>query len=102
MNNVWSFPRDTEHSDHPTRKPVALCERAVKTSCPEGGLVVDFFMGSGPTLIACEKTNRKCYGMEIDPHYCDVIVKRWCDYTGNYNVKINGKECDWNELARID
>ena len=47
------------------------------------GIVVDPFLGSGSTLIACEKTNRKCYGMEIDPHYCDVIVKRWEDYTGN-------------------
>ena len=46
-------------------------------------VVVDIFLGSGSTLIACEKTNRKCYGMEIDPHYCDVIVKRWEDYTGN-------------------
>jgi len=48
-----------------------------------GNNVVDLFLGSGSTLIACEKTNRKCYGMEIDPHYCDVIVKRWEDYTGN-------------------
>ena len=44
--------------------------------------VVDPFLGSGSTLIAYEKTNRKCYGMEIDPHYCDVIIKRWEDYTG--------------------
>jgi DNA modification methylase len=46
-------------------------------------VVLDLFLGSGSTLLACEKTNRKCYGMEIDPHYCDVIVKRWEDYTGN-------------------
>jgi DNA modification methylase len=45
--------------------------------------VLDLFLGSGSALIACEKTKRKCYGMEIDPHYCDVIVKRWEDFTGN-------------------
>ena len=45
-------------------------------------IVIDSFLGSGTTLIACEKTNRKCYGMEIDPHYCDVIIKRWEDFTG--------------------
>jgi DNA modification methylase len=50
--------------------------------------IYDPFLGSGTTLIACEKTNRKCYGMEIDPHYCDVIVKRWEEYTGNKAERI--------------
>ena len=54
------------------------------------GDVYDPFIGSGSTLIACEKTNRKCYGMEIDPHYCDVIIKRWEDYTGKV-AKLDGK-----------
>ena len=66
---------------HPTQKPVGLFTEIFKDfdfkNCFDG------FLGSGSTLIACEKTNRKCYGMEIDPHYCDVIVKRWEDYTGN-------------------
>ena len=53
-----------------------------------GNLILDLFLGSGSTLIACEKTNRKCYGMEIDPHYCDVIVKRWEEYTGNKAERI--------------
>jgi DNA modification methylase len=52
----------------------------VFTDPPYG--VLDLFLGSGSTLIACEKTNRKCYGMELDPHYCDVIVKRWEEFTG--------------------
>jgi len=43
--------------------------------------VMDYFLGSGSTLIACEKTNRRCFGLELDPHYCDVIIKRWEDYT---------------------
>ena len=54
----------------------------------ENGIVLDTFLGSGSTLIACEKTNRKCYGMELDPHYCDVIVKRWEEYTGNKAERI--------------
>ena len=59
-----------------------LCERVVKSSCPPKGLVVDFFLGSGSTLIACEKTNRTCYGMELDTKYCDVIIERWEQFTG--------------------
>ena len=64
-------------------KPIELLVRAIEHGTAKGMSVYDGFLGSGSTLIACEKTNRKCYGMEIDPHYCDVIVKRWEDYTGN-------------------
>ena len=77
--DVWQINREVS-KEHPTAKPVELVIRAIKTF---KGSVIDPFLGSGSTLIACEKTNRKCYGMEIDPHYCDVIVKRWEDYTGN-------------------
>lgn len=65
---------------HPTQKPVALLERMLNDLGEHN--VLDPFLGSGSTLIACEKTKRKCYGMEIDPHYCDVIVARWEKYTG--------------------
>ena len=66
---------------HPTQKPIALFEWVFE--CVESGnLILDLFLGSGSTLIAAEKTNRKCYGMELDPKYCDVIVKRWEDFTG--------------------
>lgn len=67
--------------EHPTAKPIALCTHLI-TFGDLGDTVLDPFLGSGSTLIACEKTGRKCYGMEIDPHYCDVIIKRWEDYTG--------------------
>ena len=67
---------------HPTQKPIELIEKAIVNSSKKGKLVIDYFLGSGSTLIACEKTNRKCYGMELDPHYCDVIIKRWEDNTG--------------------
>lgn len=71
-------------------KPVELCEKAVRNSSRRDDIVLDLFLGSGSTLIACEKTDRICYGMEIDPKYCDVVVKRWEDYTGRQAVKVNG------------
>ena len=76
------FKQASEKKDrvHPTQKPVALVEWCLDT--PNPSTVIDPFLGSGSTLIACEKTNRKCYGMELDPHYCDVIVKRWEEFTG--------------------
>ncbi len=81
---------------HPTQKPVALAERSIKNSSQNDNIVMDFFLGSGSTLIACEKTNRICYGMEIEPYYCDVIVKRhidWCKKNKRkINIKLNGKE----------
>jgi len=70
---------------HPTQKPVGLLEEILKTY--KYNLVLDLFLGSGSTLIACEKTNRKCYGMEIDEHYCSVIIKRWEDFTGKKAIK---------------
>ena len=75
---------------HPTMKPVELITNELRISSNLDSIVSDLFLGSGSTLIACEKTNRKCYGMEIDPHYCDVIIKRWEDYTGKV-AKLDGK-----------
>jgi len=68
-------------------KPVAICEKYIFLFSERDNIVLDLFLGSGSTLIACEKTNRICYGMEIDPHYCDVIIKRWEDYTKQKAVK---------------
>ena len=67
---------------HPTQKPVALCEWGISNYTDKNASVLDLFLGSGSTLMACEKTNRKCFGMEMSPDYCDVIVKRWQDFTG--------------------
>jgi DNA modification methylase len=73
--------------EHPTTKPVGLlAEIFKKINAPF--FILDLFLGSGTTLIACEKLNRKCYGMEIDEHYCDVIIKRWEDFTGKQAVKL--------------
>jgi len=73
---------------HPTQKPTELAVRAIKRDTEEGERVYDAFGGSGSTLIAAEKLNRKCYMMELDPKYIDVIIKRWEDYTGQTAVKL--------------
>jgi len=73
---------------HPTMKPVALMAQLITDGSPTDGVVYDPFLGSGSTLIACEQTNRKCYGMEIEPAYIDVTIKRWEDFTGKKAVKI--------------
>ena len=77
---IWSQDRDGINEFHPTQKPVALAGKAIKNH--EAKTIVDMFCGSGSTLIAAEQLNRKCYGMEISPAYCDVIVKRWENMTG--------------------
>jgi DNA modification methylase len=70
-----------ERAKHPTQKPVALMKWCIELM-PKAGLILDLYIGSGTTLIAAEKTGRICYGMEIDPKYCDVIIKRYADYVG--------------------
>ena len=80
--SVWDEKRSRINEFHPTQKPVELSGRALANSCPASGLVLDLFLGSGATLIGAEQTKRKCYGMEISPNYCDVIVKRWENLTG--------------------
>ena len=89
FRHLWKgLIKGSEHGQkrvHPTQKPVALAEWAFDYF-KEVNTVLDLFGGSGSALIACEKTNRKCYMMEFEPHYCDVIVKRWEDFTGKQAV----------------
>lgn len=75
---------------HPTQKPVGLFESILKDY--EGKTVIDLYGGSGSTLIACEKTKRKCFMMELDPHYCAVIIERWQQFTGQKAERLNAKE----------
>ena len=93
--DVWVYdvaPQE-ERTGHATPKPLALCARGIKTSSREGEIVLDVFGGSGSTMIACEQLNRKCYMMELDPHYCDVIIARWEKLTGNKAERIsNGND----------
>jgi DNA modification methylase len=80
---IWKIGRDAQASYvHPTQKPVALPEEAINNSSKGMDVILDLFGGSGSTLIACEKVGRKARLMELDPKYCDVIVKRWEDFTG--------------------
>ena len=88
--SVWSIPNPRASKLHPTMKPVEVMQNALLNSSKSEDIVLDLFLGSGSTLIAAEKTGRICYGMELDPKYCDVIIKRWEDYTGKQAVKING------------
>ena len=92
MRDVWEFGRvhGDERHGHATPKPVEMMERIIISSSEKS--LIEPFLGSGSTLIAAEKTNRKCYGLELDPHYCDVIVKRWEDFTGKKAERIERVE----------
>ena len=80
---LWRFEKPLKNKDHPTMKPIGIPARAINNSCILGGVVLDLFCGSGSTLIAAEQTGRKCYAMELDPVYCDVIVKRYINFKGH-------------------
>ena len=82
---------------HPTQKPYALTEYCIAEYAPEAKTVLDLFSGSGSTLIGCENMNKSFRGMEFEPHYTQVIIQRYVDYTSNPMIKINGKEVDWYE-----
>jgi site-specific DNA-methyltransferase (adenine-specific) len=82
QTTVLEFDRPTSNADHPTMKPVALIAYLIGNSSRPGGLVFDSFLGSGTTLIAAEQLGRRCCGLELDPRYCDVIVRRWEQLTG--------------------
>jgi len=85
---LWEYDRPTSSENHPTMKPILLCEHGIFNSSSREDIVLDLFLGSGSTLIACERLNRKCYGMEIDPVYCQVIIDRWEQYTNQKSNKI--------------
>lgn len=82
QTTVWEFDRPRRSLDHPTMKPVELIEYPIGCSSDTGAIVLDPFGGSGSTLIACHKLRRKARIMELDPKYCDVIVRRWEEFTG--------------------
>ena len=88
QSDVWEFDKPRNSKLHPTMKPIELCARAVSNSSQTNNIVLDLFLGSGSTLIAAEKLNRKCYGMELDEKYCDVIIERWEQFTGQTANKI--------------
>ncbi len=88
-NSDWNVKRDnTNQYIHPTQKPVELIQIPLFNSSKQNDIVMDFFGGSGSTLVACEKTKRKCRMIEIDPFYCQVIIDRWEKYTNKKATKI--------------
>ena len=90
IGSVWNIPKDSANKyAHPTQKPVKLSEFAIRNTTERGGTVLDLFGGSGSTLIACEQLDRRCCMMELDPRYCDVIIKRWEQFTGEKAVLLN-------------
>jgi DNA modification methylase len=86
QGDVWFFDKSVRNDLHPTMKPVALVERAIRNSSKSRDIVLDPFGGSGSTLIACEKTGRQARLIELDPKYCDVIVQRWQAFSGGLAV----------------
>jgi DNA modification methylase len=91
QGDVWPFKRPMANTDHPTKKPVELVEKAIENSSQLGDTVLDTFAGSGTTLIACEKKGRVARVIEYDPGYCDVIVKHWQELTGGRAVTVAGR-----------
>ena len=85
--DTWEVSRDEHRPQHPTQKPVELAQRAMRNSTKRGDIVLDLFLGSGTTLIAAERLDRRCYGMEISPKYVDLAVKRWEEFTGRSAVR---------------
>jgi DNA modification methylase len=88
QGDVWKIERPSESPLHPTMKPLPLIERAIENSSQPGDIVLDLFLGSGSTLIASERTGRICYGMELDPHYCSMVIARWEAFTGGKAEKV--------------
>jgi len=102
LTNVWDFPRPKSSDLHPTMKPVELVENAIGHASNAGGIVMDLFGGSGTTMIAAEKNGRNARLMELDPKYCDVVIKRWQDFTGqNAALEATGQTYDELKDARV-
>ena len=91
--DIWEFARTQKNDLHPTMKPIPLIENALNYSSKEGFKILDLFLGSGSTMVASHQLKRKCYGMELDPKYCDVIVKRMIKLDDTLTVKRNGVDC---------
>ena len=90
---LWQYDRPKASREHPTMKPIALWIQAVQDGSRKGELVYDPFLGSGTTIMAAEQTGRVCYGIEIEPKYCDVIRKRWAEF-------VHGENCNWELLTQ--
>ena len=91
QEDIWEFQRTLKNDLHPTMKPIPLIENALNNSSKEGMTIMDLFLGSGSTMVAAHQLNRKCYGMELDPKYCQVIVDRMKKLDPCIVIKKNGQ-----------
>ena len=87
--DIWEFNR-VPPKEHPTMKPIELCQKAINDVTINDNLILDLFLGSGSTMVASHQLKRKCYGMELDPKYCQVIIDRMLNSYPDIEVKING------------
>jgi len=97
---VWQYARPKASREHPTMKPVEMWEYGIKIHTSFDSVMFDPFLGSGTSVIACEKTGRRCYGMELDPRYCDVIINRWQDFTGQKATHAESL-IDFNDIKEV-
>jgi DNA modification methylase len=95
------FGRDNSE-EHPTIKPIDLISNEIQISSNKNSLVVDFFLGSGSTMVASHQLKRKCYGMELDPKYCDVIIRRMIKLDPNLKITRNGEDCKQEFIEKND
>jgi DNA modification methylase len=94
--DIWEFARTQKNDLHPTMKPILLIENALNYSSKTGMKILDLFLGSGSTMVAAHQLKRKCYGMELDPKYCQVIIDRMIKLDESLEVKINGERYEQN------
>ena len=99
--DIWEIERTKKNDLHPTMKPIPLCEKAINDGSKEMDLVFDLFLGSGSTMVASHQLKRKCYGMELDPKYCDVIVARMIKLDSTLEIKRNGVKLSESELDKF-
>lgn len=90
QTNVWDIPRPKKSEEHPTMKPIELVAKCIEHASRKDDTVLDLFLGSGSTMVAAHQLNRKCYGMELDPKYCQVILERMKKLDPSLQIKKNG------------
>jgi site-specific DNA-methyltransferase (adenine-specific) len=90
QTTVWDIDRPSRSEEHPTMKPIPLCSKPLENSSKQGDVILDVFLGSGSTMVASHQLKRKCYGMELDPKYCQVIIDRMQKLDSTLIIKKNG------------
>ena len=100
--DIWDIERTKKNELHPTMKPIPLCEKAISDGSKKEDKVLDLFLGSGSTMVASHQLKRKCYGMELDCRYADVIVKRMLKLDKTLNIKKNGIDETEKWLSKIN